>query len=141
MNDLRIDHIGYLVKDINKAVAEFETLGYARRGETCYDEIRRADIAFVENSGYVIELVAPRDETSSVWNLLRRNGSGPYHICYETGDLKEGENAITRNSQGRGFLRIQNEQEAPALGGRKVAFYMNRNIGMIELVEGKEEEE
>jgi methylmalonyl-CoA/ethylmalonyl-CoA epimerase len=141
VNDVRIDHIGYLVKDIDKAIAEFEQLGYVRRGEVCYDEVRRADMAFIENSGYVVEVVAPRDEASVVWNLLKRNGSGPYHICYETDDIKEAESLITKMSKGEGFLRIQSEQEAPALGGRKVSFYVGRNIGMIELVEGKKEEE
>jgi methylmalonyl-CoA/ethylmalonyl-CoA epimerase len=138
VNGLRIDHIGYLVKDVNKAIAEFETLGYVMRGEVRYDEIRHVDIAFVENSGYVVELVAPRDETSIVWNLLRRNGNGPYHICYETSDSEEDIKHLVEN---HGFVKTVDEQEAPALGGRKVAFYTGRNIGMIELVEKKKEEE
>jgi methylmalonyl-CoA/ethylmalonyl-CoA epimerase len=139
MNDLRVDHVGYLVKNVDKAVAEFEALGYALRGDVCHDEIRCADIAFIEHSGYVIELVAPCDEASVAWNLLRRNGSGPYHICYETENLKKAEALLQENGGGGVFMKIQDEQDAPALGGRKVAFFVNKNIGMVELVEKKEE--
>jgi methylmalonyl-CoA/ethylmalonyl-CoA epimerase len=128
---LRVDHIGYLVKDIDKAKRDLEALGYLARGGICYDEVRHADIAFFENGGYVVELVAPRDASSVVWNLLKRNGAGPYHICYETDDAEAGEVRLN----GLGFVKTVSAQEAPALGGRKVSFFTGRNTGLIELLE------
>ncbi|MDR0596312.1 MAG: VOC family protein [Clostridiales Family XIII bacterium] len=128
---MRIDHIGYLVKNIDRAAADFVSLGYAPRGEAQYDEARHADIAFLDNGAYVVELVAPRGESSVAWKLLKRNGVGPYHICYEASDMDEADRTLRE----QGYVRMLDKQPAPALGGRAVAFYTGRNMGMIELVE------
>jgi methylmalonyl-CoA/ethylmalonyl-CoA epimerase len=132
-DDLKIDHIGYLVKDVRKSAAEFEKLGYAPKGDICRDEARRAEIAFLENGGYVIELVAPLDDSSVAWSLLKKNGAGPYHICYEVENLEITDTDLVAS----GFARLVPEQVAPALGDRRVAFYMGRGMGMLEIVEAE----
>jgi methylmalonyl-CoA/ethylmalonyl-CoA epimerase len=128
---MRVDHIGWLVRDIEKAAREFEALGYVRRSEPCYDAGRDADIVFLVNGGYTVELVAPKSESSVVWNLLKKNGPGPYHICYETEDLEASEAHLAR----AGFVKTLAAEAAPALGGRRVAFFAGRGSGMIELLE------
>lgn len=37
--DLKIHHIGYLVKNIDKAIEKFKQLGFKRVSETTCDEI------------------------------------------------------------------------------------------------------
>jgi methylmalonyl-CoA/ethylmalonyl-CoA epimerase len=136
---MKIHHIGYLVKDIEVAQNSFDFLGYVRKGEICYDETRDADMLFLENDGYLIELVAPRSESSVAWNLLKKYGNSPYHICYETDSIAE----ETTRLKKRGFIPLSSEEDAPAItaimdSGEEtvysVTFFMNRDIGMIELV-------
>ena len=32
-------------------------------------------------------MISPLDESSVINNILKRQGSGAYHICYRTGDI------------------------------------------------------
>ena len=92
---MRIHHIGYLVKKLEKAAEEFEKLGYVRQGEVTDDTYRKADILFLEKDGYVVELVSPNAPDSVVAGLLKTYKNAPYHICYVCedldGELEEGD--------------------------------------------------
>ena len=44
---MKFHHVGYLVKNMNKAVQGFEKLGLKRSGEIFFDEKRQANICFV----------------------------------------------------------------------------------------------
>ena len=56
---MRIHHIGYLVKNMQKAEAGFVSLGFRKIEDSCHDTYRKVDIIFMEKDGYVIELVSP----------------------------------------------------------------------------------
>ena len=45
----RLHHIGYMVKDIHKAVAVYEGLDYVLKKAICQDGIRKARICFLEH--------------------------------------------------------------------------------------------
>jgi methylmalonyl-CoA/ethylmalonyl-CoA epimerase len=47
MNNLKVHHIGYLVKKLDKAKATFEALGY-KSGDITHDETRGIDICFLK---------------------------------------------------------------------------------------------
>ena len=128
---MKIHHIGYLVKNIDAAISEFIALGYQLTDEVCYDERRDINLCFMSSGAYLIELVMPRSEHSVVWNLLKKNGIGPYHICYETEHLSEAVEELKR----RGYILIADPLEAVGISGRKVCFLTGRTAGMIELVE------
>lgn len=66
-----------------------------------------------------------------VMGLLKRFKNLPYHICYESNNL---EKDISKYSE-KGYSLMGDPQEAPAIEGNKVAFLMNRHIGIIELLE------
>ena len=57
--NFKIHHIGYLVKNIEKASKLFLTLGYQVEQDTVYDNYRGVDIRFLNKDGYRVELVAP----------------------------------------------------------------------------------
>lgn len=57
---MRIDHIGYAVKNIDKAKKSMEALGY-RFEETIEDKDRNIYISFGELDSYRVELVAPME--------------------------------------------------------------------------------
>lgn len=130
MTPLKIHHIGYLVKKMQKARETFEALGYRLEQDTVYDPIREVDICFLEKDGYRIELVSPVSETSVVAGLLKKYKNCPYHICYEAEDYESAGAALSA----AGFLAIDTPTEAPAMGGRKVAFFSSPAVGMVELL-------
>lgn len=127
---MTVHHVGYLVKNIEKAQKAFFALGYAEKSALVYDGIRDADIVFLEKDGYVVELVSPKSQQSVVANLIKTYKNAPYHICYETDEL---ESDLARLEQA-GFMRIDEPTPAPAIDGRKVMFLLSASAGMIELL-------
>lgn len=132
MPALKIHHIGYLVKKIEKAVQSFENLGYRIIQDTVYDDIRKVHICFLQKDGYCVELVSPASEDSVVSGLMKRYKNSPYHICYEANDFEQDCQMLLAS----GFTAIDTPTPAPALQNRDVVFFMNPAIGMIELLRG-----
>ena len=133
LEKMRIHHIGYLVKNIVKSKDLFLKMGYRLSKDNTYDKFRDVDICFLEKDGYCIELVSPRTTDSVVGELRKKLGNTPYHICYEVDDL---EDVISELGKQR-FVIWEEPHEAPAIEGRRVAFLVNSQIGMIELLESK----
>ena len=131
MNNMKIHHIGYLVKSIEKSKSLFLSLGYDLEQDTVYDEFRKVDICFLIKDGYRIELVSPKDSSSVVGELRKKVGNSPYHICYEVESLEDAVSALAEKR----FVVWDEPHEAPAINGKKVIFLVNGQIGMIELVE------
>ncbi len=130
---LRVHHVGYLVKRLDKARESFLSLGFQPAGGTVYDGYRDIDILFLEKDGYTVELVSPRSEASVVAKLIKTYKNAPYHLCYEAEDfLPELENL-----EKSGFTKIDEPAPAPALEGRRVCFLMSPRIGLLELLEGQ----
>ena len=130
MSNLKIHHIGYLVKKMEPAKKTFESLGYQVEQDTVYDHIRKVDICFLVKDGYRVELVSPVSEDSVVSGLMKKYKNAPYHICYEADDPEAAYVQLTAN----GFAAIDTPTPAPALGGCKVVFLTSPVIGMIELI-------
>ena len=127
---MKINHVGYLVKNFPAAKAKFEALGYKASGDT-HDTLRLVDICFMERDGYVIEIVSPYDEKSVVAGMMKKYKNAPYHICYETNDFEHDVNGLIEH----GYIKWNEPLPAPAFGGRRVVFLVNHHIGMIELLD------
>ena len=68
---MKVHHVGYLVKKLERAERDFMRLGYERETDTVYDPIRQVDISFWKNGDYRIELVSPKTEESVVYELMK----------------------------------------------------------------------
>ena len=128
---MKVHHIGYFVKNIEKGKKTFLALGYEIEQDTVRDEYRGIDIAFLEKDGYRVELVSPFTEESVVYDLRKKMGNSPYHICYEVENL---ESAI-EDLQEQRFVVTQEPHEAVAIDGKRVCFLIHGQMGIIELVE------
>lgn len=128
---MKIHHIGYLVKKLDRAQKAFAALGYVLVQDVVRDEHRKIDIAFYEKNGYRIELVSPYASESVVSELIKRLGNSPYHVCYETEDF---DMAVERLRDLR-YVICSDDAPAPACGGRRVIFMIHPFLGMIELLE------
>jgi len=128
---MRVHHVGYLVKKLERAKGAFEKLGYEAQGGITRDEVRGIDILFMKNGHEVIELVSPYREGSHVEGIMKRTGNAPYHICYISSALDQDVQLLSEN----GYVLVHEPLAAPAIGGKRVAFLMNAAIGLIEIVE------
>lgn len=127
-----VHHIGYLVKRIETAIESFKVLGYSLIIASTWDESRQANICFLENNGYCVELICPSKE-SSLYPLLKQYNNAPYHICYVCSNLEE----MIRTLKKQKFMMFREPAPAPVIGDNvRVAFLINARVGMIELVEG-----
>ena len=127
---MKIHHIGYAVKNMEKAITSFKKLGFTI-GECIDDESRNVRITFINNEGYDLELVAPLCQGSPIDSILAKNGEGPYHICYITHSMYK----TIKDLKTKGFMLIQKPAPALAIYGQRVAFLFSISVGLIEIVE------
>ena len=128
---MKIHHIGYLVKNIEKSIREFECLGYSIQQNIMLDDYRKVKICFLKKDGYVVELVSPVCENSSVAGLMKKKENTAYHICYETDNI----DMEIQHLCEMGYVICSEKHEAVAIEGKPVAFLMHPNLGMIELLD------
>ena len=129
---MRVDHIGYAVANMERAMCDMEQLGFAFNNPI--DDVdRNVQIAFGKNGEYKIELVCPMNKSlgSPVDLQLSKMRSGPYHLCFVADGFEEDITALIRE----GFRLTVPPKPAVAFGGRRVAFLYSLGGGLIELVE------
>ena len=129
---MKINHIGYAVKRIDRAITAFQKLGY--EFEPVIDDTdRNVKLAFGSKDGYRIELVAPLDKKleSPVDQYLSNAVGTPYHICYESESL----DAEIEELKTQGYKVVIEPRPAVAFDGRRVVFMVNIGFGLMEIVE------
>ena len=129
---MEIDHIGYAVKRIDRAIASFEKLGFSFES-VIEDYDRNVKLVFGDNDGYRIELVSPLDKgkESPVDQYLSNTSGTPYHICYQSNAF----DTDIDNLKKTGFKEIIAPAKAIAFNGRRVVFLTNLGVGLLEIVE------
>ena len=133
MTALRLHHVGIVVEDIATASVDYaRRLGYELKSGIIHDPVQTAYVQFLHLPGdnALLELVAPDGPSSKLSNALTKGG-GLNHLCYETTDI-ERSCADLRES---GFAIIQPPLPAIAFQGRRIAWLMNRDRVLTELVE------
>ena len=130
MIDFRIEHVGYVTKNIEKTADTFKILGYF--SETVVnDDTQKTKICFLRKEGEVsIELVEPYPENTTMLNMLKK-GATPYHTCYMVSDVQETYEQLKE----LGFTPLFSPVPAPAFGNRLICYFWKKDIGLIEIVE------
>ena len=131
MFSLKVHHLGYLVKKKEAAKKAFSSLGYEVTDDWVHDELRGVDLCFMKKDNLLVELVCPFSDDSVVSGLKKRNGNGPYHICYVSESIEKDAETL----RDLGYLPTTEAEPAPAFGGKNVQFFIHPMLGMIELVE------
>lgn len=131
LESMKFHHIGVAVNDIEATASVYEQGGY-HRSARIFDPVQNVNICWLTREGYpTVELLAPVDETSPVCKTLEKNGVTPYHTCYIVPSIDDA--AIKLRKQR--YVMVSKPAEAVAFKGSRVAFFFNKNIGLIELVE------
>jgi methylmalonyl-CoA/ethylmalonyl-CoA epimerase len=136
----RIDHVGVAVRDLDKAVAWYETtfgLTVAVR-ETHEDQgVNEAMLVVGENvdalgGGSYVQLLEPTREDSPVGKFLARNGEGVHHIGYGVADVEQALAAI-----GGAGVRLVDARPRHGSMGASIAFLHPKDTGgvLTELVQ------
>lgn len=129
--DLKFHHFGVACRDIDRTAAEYVRMGYVK-GDTVMDPLHNVMICFLRHALMpMVELLASVDDKSPVVQILKKNGTCPYHTCYEVEDL---DNAVKVFKKLR-YVTVSSPKEACAIEGRRVAFLYNADMGLIELLE------
>ncbi len=130
---MKIHHVGYAVRDIEKSIFEFESIGFEKVGELCDDIHRNVKIQLMKNDNLLIELVSPLNENSPVLNIIEKNNNTPYHFCFCTSSISKKIMELRASN----YMLIEPAKPAIAFKGRFVAFLYHKHIGLIELLECK----
>ncbi|MBQ9609850.1 MAG: VOC family protein [Lachnospiraceae bacterium] len=143
---MKIHHIGYFVKNIEKSKKKYEELGFrvspkAGNQDIQYDYERNIKILFMDNGtdDLLIELIELLDSTKpSPVDFIIKGGAGgysdsiPYHICYEVDDIDE---SIAELRKKHFILINEKAPTTEVLYHKNVCFLYNKAAGMIELIE------
>jgi methylmalonyl-CoA/ethylmalonyl-CoA epimerase len=129
MENLKINHVGYLVKNMNESLDIFFSMGFTLVSKFL-DNLRNIQISFIEKNGYIIELIQPINDSSIVTKLINKIGPSPYHICYETFNI----DLAIAEFKNKGWIVVVKKQPAIAFNYLDVVFLYNKNIGLIELL-------
>lgn len=129
--NMRFEHIGYAVKSITKAREFFELLGFTAVSEEITDEVQKSKIQFLSNGNLTIELIEPLSKDSPTVNILKKIGPTPYHLCFSTEEFESVYEKLKRSS-----ILIMKRVPAKAFQGKEVAFFYNKEIGLLEVLDG-----
>ncbi|SCW27257.1 Glyoxalase/Bleomycin resistance protein/Dioxygenase superfamily protein [Eubacterium ruminantium] len=126
-----VHHIGYLVKDINKSMNAFGSLGYEIETNPFYDAERMSNFCFMTKDDTRVELVEPAKE-SDIFPLLKTYNNCIYHMCYRVKDIDIEVSELKK----QGYLLFRDKQAAPAISETAVVvFLMHSRMGIIELLQ------
>lgn len=134
-SDLTFDHIGIVVRDIEKGTKQLRgllgPLIWTRRFD---DTGLGVSVVFArDSSGLVYELIAPFGDTSPVAGALKAKSNLLNQIAYRTPNL---EAAVARLRK-TGALPVGVAKPAMAFGGARVQFLMSPLGFIVELIEGE----
>jgi methylmalonyl-CoA/ethylmalonyl-CoA epimerase len=128
-----IDHIGFVVAEIDAAVDHYRQAFGVDSWERIALPERHADIAVARFGDSFIELIAPTSDEASFARFLRERGAGMHHIAYRVDDIA----AALGDLRARGVPLIDREPR-PGIHNTLVAFVHPKAGGqgvLIELVQ------
>jgi len=131
---LRFHHIGIATRNFEKAMKTYLSMGFSVLKGPVEAPTQNVRVCFLEKTGHpMIELIEPVGDESPVRNLLKRNGSGPYHLCYIAENIQD---TIETLKAEKYFILSKPVQSKP-FNDNLIVFAYKEEIGLIEIVECK----
>ena len=111
----KIDHIGIVVKDLEKAIKVYsDVLGLKVENVEQVEEFK-VKIAFLPVGEVLVELLEPIGP-GTVQDFLTEHGEGLYHICYKVTDIDKALEEVGKKT------KLRDKRPRPGGGGSRVAF-------------------
>jgi methylmalonyl-CoA/ethylmalonyl-CoA epimerase len=129
---LKFHHVGVGTKNFEEAIQRYRALGHELLLRVDDPNIN-VRVAFVQAaSSPLIEILAPLGPGGPLDSLIARKSiPGPYHTCYAVESMAAGSERLRET----GLMPISAPMPAAAFAGSLVAFFYDRDIGLVELVE------
>jgi methylmalonyl-CoA/ethylmalonyl-CoA epimerase len=124
---IRIHHIGYVVRDIERFQSSFPGLEFINAVE---DPLQNARLAlYTVGDGSRIELIQPHNVSAFTWAHLDRVGEGMHHICYEGLSIDDIDTVLKQHR----LMKVRGPMKA-VLFDRDVIFAITRQRAIVEFI-------
>jgi len=121
----KVDHIGILVKDLDKAIKVYsDGLGLSVKRIEQSEEFQ-VKIAFLPVGEVLVELIEPIGP-GAIRDYLNKHGEGLHHICYRVANINKAMEKVGAK------LKMRDQKPRPGGAGSKVAFLDPQNIFNVE---------
>lgn len=129
-----VDHVGVAVRDLDEAVAFYEsTFGFRKVHEEVNEEqgVREAMLA-VGDGETEIQLLAPLSADSTIARFLDRSGPGIQQLAYRVTDIDAAMAAVRASG-----MRLLYDEPRPGTAGCLITFIHPKDAGgvLVELVQ------
>jgi methylmalonyl-CoA epimerase len=114
---LGLDHIGVVVKDLQKATEVLENLNLAVGEKETIEHLKVA-VAFFQVNGNRIELISPLTEHHELTQHMKEHGEGLHHLAFKVRDMNES----VENLKKLGIRIAQGRPRGKGHGGKEIAF-------------------
>jgi methylmalonyl-CoA epimerase len=133
----KLHHIAVIVRDIDKAIEYYQSLGIAKVGREVEFPEERPQIRakFVEIGSVPIEFIQPLHGETPYKEFLDNQGEGVQHVAFAVDNLDEEMTKLV----GKG-VSVMVKGKAPAAFGAESAHFDTRQIGnfVIQLIQQDE---
>lgn len=132
---LEFHHFGLAVREPALAFKYLDFLGYSS-GASCFDPKQKVNLAMRHHHVMPdVEVVWPGEGPSPIDQILKRNDSSVYHLCYTSKNVAQSLAAI--EASGLDVLAVCEPLPAPLFDNLEVSFYSVSGIGLIEIIHGQ----
>lgn len=127
-----IDHVAIAVRDLDAAIAWYESVFGAEVVHREVVDSDGVDEALVKVAESYIQLLTPTRDDSPVAKFLAKNGEGLHHIAYRVDDCAEALASVKASG-----ARVIDDRPRPGSRGTTVAFVHPKSAfgTLIELVQ------
>ena len=131
--DLDFHHFGLATRDAERSVSTLGSLGYSAT-EPVFDPLQNVNLVWCEHAKMPsVEVVYPAESPGPLEPYLADHAEMIYHLCYEVDAIDAA--VASLEAAGIRLLNVVEPRPAVLFGGRTVAFYMARGLGLIEMLE------
>ena len=132
---LKLDHIGYIVKDLKNSIRYFENLyNFKALNKIIYEKAHNVRLSFIDlglNTMPALELIEPINKLSKVYNFLKNNGEGLHHLAYQVDNIEN----ITKKFKEKGFIQISEIVPGAGHNKTKTIWLLGKKRELIELIQ------
>ncbi|MGX8716676.1 MAG: VOC family protein [bacterium] len=133
MLNLTFDHLGIIVKSIDKAIPLYLALGYTIDSEVFCDEQQQMRGIFLEKLGEPrVELIEDLSASKALTKMINTPCGRIYHLAYRVQNLAENLDEILNRLNARLLSPIKDGSYF-----KKVCFVFSSDMQILELVECK----
>jgi methylmalonyl-CoA/ethylmalonyl-CoA epimerase len=135
---LGVDHVAVTTRRFEETLADYLSKPGAELAKgPGWNPTQKVDYAFVVMGGSLtVEILGLKEGVASPIEQHVRRGGGAHHLCFLVADINV---ALAEVKAARGMVVLKPTPDI-AFAGRRIAFFMHRAHGLVELVEAEKRE-